>query len=355
MKKKILLIILFFISFNLYSQNKFSVVRENKELEFPKDFGSHKNFKIEWWYVTGWLDMPNKKNMGFQITFFRYSTKVNVKNTSSFLPKNIIIGHAALSDIKQDKLLYSQKIGREGFNLVYAKENNTDIKLHNWEMKKIQNGNYLVNIFAEKFNFNFNLQPTQKILLQGNKGFSQKGPLLKQASYYYSEPQLIVSGEITYNGKKTNVSGKAWLDHEWSSSILDPNALGWDWLGINLNDGGVITVFKIRGKKGQDIWRYAIYRSANGNLQKFSFNEIKFQTLETWRSKLTGTIYPISMEIHLGSFHFKVFPLQNNQEFDSRKTTGSVYWEGAILIKQKNQIIGKGYLELTGYYKPMKL
>jgi len=48
-------------------------------------------------------------------------------------------------------------------------------------------------------------------------------------------------------------------------------------------------------------------------------------------------------------------PLMDDQELDARAGTGVIYWEGAVRAVQAERQIGRGYLELTGYGKPLKL
>ncbi|MEO7558794.1 MAG: carotenoid 1,2-hydratase, partial [Nitrosospira sp.] len=241
---------------------QFSPVVPGVALTFPHDFGAHPGFRTEWWYVTGWLETPDKKPLGFQITFFRAATEVDRANPSRFAPKQLIIAHAALSDPAIGKLLHDQKSAREGFGLAYAKEGNTDVRLDDWRMVREENGRYETTIQARGFTLRLSLIPSQPPMKQDKNGFSCKGPRPEQASYYYSEPHLQVSGTITRHGKPISVSGTAWLDHEWSTAYLDPDADGWDWVGASLDDGSALMAFRIRGKDGSKVWAYAGLRDA---------------------------------------------------------------------------------------------
>src|SRR5690606_13686677 len=109
-------------------------------------------------------------------------------------------------------------------------------------------GLYRATLAARDFTLELTLSPTQPQLLQGENGFSRKGPHPEQSSYYYSEPQLKVTGSITKAGKPVAVKGSGWLDHEWSTTVLDENAAGWDWIGANLDDGAALMAFRIRAK-----------------------------------------------------------------------------------------------------------
>lgn len=329
---------------------------------FPADTGAHPAFRIEWWYVTGWLDTPDGKPLGFQITFFRSATGHDRDDPSAFSPTQLIIAHAALSDPAIGKGVHDQKIARQGFGLAFAKTGNTDVKLDGWTMLRAPDGHYSVSANANGFALNLTLIPTQPPMLEGVQGFSQKGPLPDEASYYYSEPQLRVSGTVVRPVRSsgeaaasTTVHGVAWLDHEWSSTLLSPDASGWDWLGANLNDGSALMAFKVRGRNGQTVWTHAALRNAHGTLTTFDPAQVDFIPLRSWRSPRTDALYPVAETVKTGPLTWQLVPLMDDQELDAHESSGTAYWEGAVSIKRNADTVGRGYLELTGYQKPVML
>ncbi|MBC7574708.1 MAG: carotenoid 1,2-hydratase [Herminiimonas sp.] len=326
-----------------------------KALSFPLDFGAHPEYRTEWWYATGWLEGPDKKPLGFQITFFRSATDHDAANPSGFAPRQLIIGHVALSDPAYGKLQHDQKTAREGFGLAQAKQGNTDVRIDNWRLVRDASGTYQATIAAADFSLHLSLTPSQPLLLQGDAGFSRKGPLAAQASYYYSEPQLKVAGSITRQGKPLAVTGTAWLDHEWSTSVLDADATGWDWVGANLDDGSALMAFQIRSKSGDQLWAHATLREPGGRVTQFDSSQIRFQPERKWYSPRTKATYPVATRIQTGAITWQLVPLQDDQELDTRQSTGSVYWEGAVRLTRDGKPAGRGYLEMTGYVKPLKL
>lgn len=337
---------------------EFAAVQSGKTLEFPHDYGAHPDFRTEWWYATGWIETPDGTPLGFQVTFFRSATEHDRANPSKFAPQQLIIAHAALSDPSQGKLLHDQKSAREGFGLAYARTGNTDVKLDDWSLVRTDNGQYQAVVHGQDFTFNFTLTPTQQPLVQGQGGFSRKGPKPEQASYYYSEPHLHVAGTLTRQGKPVAIKGSAWLDHEWSTSVLDTHASGWDWVGINLNQGAALMAFRIRSTDGTQLWAQAALRDAQGRVRQFRPDEIAFTPRRRWRSPRTGATYPVALSIRTGEFNWYLEPLQDDQELDSRRSTGAVYWEGAMTVyrdDQGKQAVGRGYLEMTGYTEALKL
>lgn len=331
----------------------FAAVTPGRALAFPADFGAHPAFRTEWWYVTGWLATPDGKPLGFQLTFFRSATASDRANPSAFAPAQLIIGHAALSDPALGKLVHDQRTAREGFGLAYAQTGNTDVKLDDWRMLRAADGSYRISVKSPQLSLDLQLAPTQAVMAQGEAGYSRKGPQATHASYYYSEPQLRVGGRVGVKGRSENVSGVAWLDHEWSSELLAADASGWDWLGANLDDGGALMAFRIRGKDGATLWSSATVRSKDGRPETIDARRVAFMPVRTWKSPRTGTTYPVAMDVRVGERSWRVEPLMDDQELDARASTGTLYWEGAVRIRSPAGAAGRGYLELTGYAEPL--
>jgi predicted secreted hydrolase len=318
--------------------------------------GVDRDYRTEWWYVTGWLtDQATGKPLGFQVTFFRTRTEHDPANPSAFAPTQLIIGHAALSDPALGRLLHDQKSAREGFGLAYAKVGDTDVKLDDWRMVHAGGGQYQVSVRAREFRLELTLAPTQPLLLQGERGYSRKGPQVENASYYYSQPQLAVRGTVARQGDAAHpVAGKAWLDHEWTSQYLMPDAAGWDWIGANLDDGSALMAFQIRSKQGGKLWAHATVRDASGKETQYAPDQVSFTPQARWKSPRTEAVYPVATTIATGATHWQIKPLQQDQELDSRRSTGAVYGEGAVTVARDGVPAGRGYLELTGYVDPMK-
>jgi predicted secreted hydrolase len=323
-------------------------------LQFPRDHGSHPQFRTEWWYLTGWLKDESGRDLGMQITFFRNRPRVAEDNASRFAPRQLLFAHAALSDAATGKLLHDQRAARAGFGLAEAGEGRTDVAIDDWSLRETADG-YSARVAAREFEYALEFKLTQPTLLQGAGGLSRKGPEPSQASYYYSQPHLAVSGSITLGGKKRAVRGEAWLDHEWSSEYLAPQAQGWDWIGLNLADGGALMAFRIRDRAGGTLWAGGALRAADGRVRVFAPRDISFQPVRLWRSPRTQTEYPVALRVRAGDLDFELEPLMDDQELDARASTGTIYWEGAVSARAGDKLLGKGYLELTGYWRPLRL
>ena len=324
-----------------------------RPLQFPSDFGSHPAFRNEWWYVTGWLEDGGGAQRGFQITFFRNRPGIADDNPSRFAPRQLLFAHAALADPRVGRLRHDERAAREGFELAAAREGETDVWIGDWSLKR-ESGHYRAKIAARDFGFDFDLSPSQPVLLEGNGGVSRKGPLAEQASYYYSEPHLAVKGRLT-GASDAAVTGVAWLDHEWSSEYMAPEAVGWDWTGINFDDGSALMAFRMRDRGGASFWAGGSYRSPDGRLRVFEPGEIQFSAVRRWRSPRTQVEYPVAVSLRAGDLVYALEPLIDDQELDTRTGVGVLYWEGAVRALASGRPIGRGYLELTGYGKALKL
>jgi predicted secreted hydrolase len=325
----------------------FPAAKPGRELVFPRDHGAHPAYRTEWWYITGWIENDGIER-GFQVTFFRSRPGVQENNESAFAPTQLIFAHAAIADARNGRLVHDQRAGRQGFGLAYANTGTTDVGIDGWQLSRSGDA-YRTRIVAEEFALELQFVPTQPVLLQGRDGFSTKGPEKGQASYYYSLPQLRVQGSIQIDGATIPVTGEAWLDHEWSSEYLPAQAQGWDWVSINFTDGGALMAFRMRARRGGTLWAGGSVRDRDGRLTTLSPEDIRFEPGRYWRSPRTGFEYPVAMRVRAGRYDLEIEPLMDDQELDSRASTGIVYWEGAVRASADGKPVGRGYLELTGY------
>jgi predicted secreted hydrolase len=310
---------------------EYPAVTPGRTFHFPRDHGAHPEYRVEWWYVTGWLEDAR----GFQVTFFRARPEEASDNPSRFNPRQVLFAHAAVSDPKHGRLLHDQHAARAGLSLAHVELERTGVWIDDWHLE-LEGNWYRTHIPARDFDLRLEFGIPGAPVLQGDQGFSRKGHRPHEASYYYSRPHLNVLGRL--DGRQ--VTGTAWLDHEWSSAYMAPEAVGWDWAGINLENGRSLMAFRMRDKAG------GTHYAPPG---------VSFKPLRTWKSPRTGVVYPVSLLLESGGNAYRLEPLMDDQELDSRASTGTIYWEGAVRAFSGSSEVGRGYLELTGYWKPMKL
>jgi predicted secreted hydrolase len=333
-------------------QTDFTTVVPGRVLRFPEDEGSHPEFRTEWWYVTGWLESAGEP-LGFQVTFFRARPHPASGNPSRFDPRDILILHAAVSERTHGRLRHVQRAARAGFGLAEALTGRTAVHIDD-AFLRANAGGYAAHIEADDFALDLQLDATQPPLLQGDDGYSRKGPRPESASYYYSLPHMRVGGRVRIEARAREVRGSAWFDHEWSSEYMAPQAVGWDWTGINLDDGSALMAFRMRGRDGETFWAAATLRTTQRR-RTFTPGEVVWTPKRIWRSPRTGALYPVAVEVRVGDLRVELVPMMDDQENDARITTGAVYWEGAVTAVIGGRAAGRGYMELTGYTGKLEL
>jgi len=336
----------------------YPVARPDVTLSFPRDHGAHPDFRTEWWYVTGWLTIEEGpragEELGFQVTFFRTRPRSDPANPSRFNPSQILFAHAALSDPAVGRLLHGEASAREGFGIAQASTSDANVVLRDWTFERRSDGTFTSRVETPDFSLSLTFDPTQSVFAQGKNGYSRKGPKPEDASIYYSLPHLDVSGTLGRDDGETRVTGEAWLDREWSSNYLAPGAVGWDWTGLNFDDGGAMVAFRIRGADGGTFWAGGSYRNPDGKITRFEPSQVSFETVRSWTSPHTDAAYPVeqvlTVELPSGPTSFPLKPMFDDQELDGRGGGMPVYWEGAVETTG-----GRGYLELTGYASDLEM
>jgi predicted secreted hydrolase len=331
----------------------YATPRRGQALHFPRDHGAHPEFRTEWWYVTGVLDAP-RAEVGFQLTFFRTRSGRAEQLESPLAARQILFAHAAVSRAG-DRLRHAERAARAGLGAGYS---GSDCEVHvgAWQMRREGEGaDERIRLRAEDsaLGLDLTLTPTQPLLLQGEGGWSQKGVRPELASYYVSWPQLRVEGRWRVDERSHEARGRAWFDHEWSSEVLDRGSVGWDWIGINLDDGGALMAFRIRDAAGATVYAHACLRGASGESRRFDAAEISFSPLGHWQSPRNGARYPVRLELRFGQYTVRTRPKLDDQEIVSRRPLPISYWEG--LVELEGSLRGRGYLEMTGYAQAMAL
>ncbi len=351
---------------------KAAPVVQRRTLVFPRDHGAHPDHRTEWWYATGRVQTASGDELGFQVTFFRsrgIATAQEPTPPSRFAPRQLLFAHAALSDVRRQHLWHAQALtrwnGSPTAQGAVAALDDTDVRLQGWWLRRTVRG-YEAHLGDAQAALNLQLTPTQALLLQGDEGYSRKGPDPLQASHYYSLPHLRVSGTVRRPQRggearpspPESVTGWAWLDHEWSETLLHPEAVGWDWIGMNLHDGAALTAFRLRRADGSAVWAGGSWRAGGSTaVRSFAAQEVQWQPLAWWQSPLSNARYPVRWRIHTPVGSFEVRAKFEAQELDSRASTGAIYWEGLSELRDADTstMRGFGYLEMTGYAQRLRL
>ncbi|MBV8034940.1 carotenoid 1,2-hydratase [Roseateles sp.] len=319
-------------------------------LNFPQDFGAHPDQAIEWWYLTGLLGDRDgaQPRYGYQLTFFRLPGPAAADHPSPLAARQLLLGHVALSDLGAQRQRHAQRLLRALPGAVQAAVGDCDVKLRDWTLRR-ESGGYRALFGGPGFSLELELASPDAPLQQGEAGLSRKGPGPQQFSHYYSRPQLLTQAALMLDGQRHSLAGRAWLDHEWSDKLLG-DAVGWDWLGINLHDGRALTLFQLRRPDGRRDWAGGSLRTPGQPDRSFAPDEVEMQPVRHWTSPATGARWPVAWRLKSPAGEMQLRAAFDAQEIDARRSSGLVYWEGvARLFDGRNRQLGAGYLELTGY------
>lgn len=324
---------------------------------FPHDHGAHPQYRTEWWYYTGNLTDSAGNQYGYQLTFFRSALTPDLPERTSDLATNqIYMAHFAVTNGAADDHQSFERFSRGAGGLAGATGEPTyAVWLEDWSVRTIEPGVTRLQASAPgdggDVALDLTLREMQPPVLHGNQGLSQKGPEAGNASYYYSLVQIATTGTVSSQGETVEVTGRSWMDHEFGTSALSANAVGWDWFSMQLDNGAVLMLAQVRTNNGGVIPQFTgTYVAADGAQAAITADDLKLTTLAHWTSPRSGISYPSGWQVDIPRLQlaFTVAPLIQDQEM----AVNFVYWEGAATIAgtiADQPIQGVGYVELTGY------
>ncbi len=325
---------------------------------FPEDFGPHPDFQTEWWYYTGNLDSADSRHFGYQLTFFRRALQPSDRRTprpSDWTADQVYMAHFAITDVSQKEHHSFERLTRGSAGLSGAQAKPFQVWLEDWSVTEQAPNTYLLKAAQGSLALDLTLVDLKGPILQGQDGFSRKGPDPGNASYYYSLTRLQSSGSVVIDDKQVKVTGTSWMDHEFSTSALNSDQIGWDWFSIQLDNDDELMFFQIRRLDGSiDPFSSGKVIYADGSTYPLQKEDIKITVEDTWRSPRSGILYPAhwKVDLPLENLTLELIPYMNDQEMN----VSYIYWEGAVQVRaslNRQKITGNGYVEMTGYNQPI--
>jgi predicted secreted hydrolase len=369
------------------SAEGFARATEPGAVEFPRDLGPHDDYQTEWWYYTGNLDAADGRRFGFQFTIFRRAlspkeessadladsadsltssesaqSAQSADNPSDWRSNQVYLAHFTISDIDGNQFYPAERFSRGAAGLAGATAQPYHVWLQDWSVEEIAPGQVRLRAQTADAALDLVLTETRPPVLHGDGGLSQKGPEPGNASYYYSLIGQQATGAVTVGKERFDVTGLAWKDHEWSTSALSEGAIGWDWISLQMDDGGALMLFEIRsgaddGTGGSQTRPYnaGTYIAPDGTLTHLTQGDWTLEVTDTWTSPTSGGEYPAGWRISVPSVGLELTgrPQMANQELNVSTT----YWEGAVEFGGtlgRAPISAEGYIELTGYAGSME-
>lgn len=326
---------------------------------FPRDHNSHDDFRTEWWYYTGHLRSESGQEYGYQVTFFRSGVAETRANPSRWAAKNLYLSHFAISDISRKTFRYFERINRAGLGQAGASEKEFRVWVGDWQVTG-DGGTQRLRAKDGGLAVDLTLVSLKPLVIHGEQGVSQKGEGRGHASHYYSLTRLKTEGTLTVGGKSFPVTGQSWMDHEFGSTQLNPDQVGWDWFSLQFEDGTELMLYIIRKTDGRpDPYSAGTWAGADGRMVRLRQTDFSVEVLDRWKSPRGKGVYPMKWRLRVPSLGLDVTvtPAFPDQELDTAKSTRVIYWEGAVSAEgtmHGRPARGRGYVEMTGYAKPFR-
>lgn len=335
------------------------------QFSFPRDHFEHPGFETEWWYYTGNLRDADGRRFGFELTFFRLAVERDAPVVSAWDVEQVYLAHFAVSDIDAGRFYRAERLNRAGPGLAGASEARRLIWNGNWSAAWLPGNpampSQVLRALSEEASLELSLEPGKPAVVHGADGISRKAAGPGKASHYISFTRLLAHGRLTVDGSAHEVEGTAWMDHEFSTDSLGPDQRGWDWFSVQLDDGNDLMLYGMRGSDGRhDRFSSGTFVDQDGRTTPLGRDDFELRPRRRWRSAETGASYPVEWTIEVPRYGYSLQcrPLLDAQEIVGRLGAAPVYWEGAVAYSGERAgmpVRGGGYLEMTGYDKPISL
>jgi len=336
------------------TRGDWSRVLEPRAFRFPADHAAHEDYRIEWWYFTGNLAAENGRRFGYQLTFFRTGLHRVPNNPSAWAVRDLYTAHFAISDFQHERHWHAQRVNRRGIGMAGASADPSCVWNGDWKFA-LDGDHFQLTATDGNHQIDLRLVATKAPVLHGDNGLSRKGAAPGNASYYYSLTRLVTEGRIAWDGQTMEVTGTSWMDHEFSSSFLEPGQSGWDWFSIQFEDESELMLYRIRSTDGStDLFSSGTWVASDGSVHRLAADDFKLHGSAKWISAETGGEYPLKWLVEIPSLgvSLEVNATFAEQEMITTASTGISYWEGGIVVRgeaRQHDLRGLGYMELTGY------
>jgi predicted secreted hydrolase len=337
----------------------FKRVLEHRPFRFPEDHGSHVEYQTEWWYYTGNLASADGSRYGYQLTFFRRGLSPGLEAKETGLATNqVYFAHLALTDVGAASHEATERFSRGAAGLAGARGDPFAVWLEDWRVESLEPDGSAVRLRARDGDHGFELvlRALKPVIAHGDRGVSPKSAEPGNSSHYVSYTRMATEGRLTLGGRTVPVAGESWFDHEWSTSALGAEAVGWDWFSLQTSDGRELMLFQIRLADGSvDPVSGGTLVDESGRGRRLARGDVQVEALDRWRSKESGGDYPSGWRITApaAGLDVRVTPWVADQEL----RVSFVYWEGAVRVEGTSggaPVTGHGYVELTGYARSMQ-
>ena len=349
-------VLLFTLGAKAFAAGEWAAAEGTRAWSFPRDHGSHPEYRTEWWYFTGILAAEDGRRFGYQLTFFRQGiVPVAADPANPWSIRDLYLAHFTLTDIAARSFRHAERVSRAGPGLAGAEAGALRAWVLDWSAAA-EGETFALAARDGAVAIRLALRPRRAPVLHGGGGLSRKGPAAGQASWYASITDLETTGTVhTGDGREVAVRGASWFDHEFGSGQLASDLAGWDWFGLRLSDGSALMLYRLRRRDGGAAPASSgTFVGADGTARHLAREEAAIEELARWRSPHGGASYPARWRLRVptAGIDVEIIPLLADQELRTGKSTGVTYWEGAVAgsgAANGSPVSVEGYVELTGY------
>lgn len=297
-----------------------------KSVVFPDDEWPH-NEPVEWYYWTGHLQTDDGRWFGYELVFF-----IVMMNNQKFF----LVNHA-ITDISDASFHYTTKYDKAEIPTL---EEPLIFKTDGF-FAELDDGNDTLHAEVDGYILDLNLSSLKPLVLHHENGFVEYS--FGGYTYYYSRTRMNTMGTIVIDGVSFSVNGTSWFDHQWGG-LRQITEIGWDWFGIQLDDGSEIMLFTIH-LGDERLLIGGTFIDSDGFYSEIMPDNFTINVLDIWVSPYTSKVYPSGWQIKVNNLNFTVLPVVEDQELSTN--FANVYWEGACVVS--GDVSGRAYVELTGY------
>lgn len=344
------------------SPGGFRYAAPGRTMVFPRDHGAHRDFQTEWWYFTGNLEGVSGRPYGFELTFFRVGVEPpSAPRKTAWDLRDLALAHFAVSDLSTGRFRYAEKANRGSRFTAGAAEGTLDVFNEGWSAVAREDGTWRVRARAEEIEIDLVLRSLKPPAIHGVNGISVKGKETGAASHYYSMSRLEARGRIRVGSRTEHCAGLAWMDHEFSTSVLGEDQEGWDWFSLQLDDGTELMLYQMRRDDGSiDPASSGSRIDAGGAVEHLVASDFSIVPRRRWTSPHSGATYPMGWTVRIPrlGIELEVDEAMKDQELVTSASTRITYWEGAV--RARGNVAGRpatavGYVEMTGYAEKLRI
>lgn len=304
------------------------------QVDFPEDEGAHAASLVEWWYLNATLEDAQGNEYTAMVAYFTPTMRIiSISNLQTETFYQEVPDFLDLASLTSNYAQGSLDLRWGGTDRWYR----TDADSPSYKLKSE----------GETLGLDLQIVSEKAPLMVGGDGLIE---WTEGSTYYYSLTRLQVEGQIEFAGKKVDVEGIGWMDHQWMAEYAQK---GWDWFSVQLEDNTDIIFWQIINGDGSVQSRDLTMMFPDESI--YHTEDLGLEKTSTWTSpetgKVYGTVWRITESQH--DLDLEITVRYDEQEillFRDQPLVASQFWEGGTTVSGEldgRDVSGIGYAELV--------